>query len=220
MLKWMSCSTPLRSYPGGYDGITPYIGGNTPHVWSLAEIRSCPYRYRLPIFVRSNPTSSTVTAAADVATCVAKLREIGAPEGCMVAWDSETDIHPQYIREVYRLLRISNYCLIDYGSQSTVFGNENPDGYYWGADWTNVSHIHPGDVMTQFNSLLGWEDSISDSTILPWWDTNPPKPPSPPGQWNNPLLWTWKDCILSGVGLDGKLHVFHMGPAGQWVQWE
>ena len=37
------------------DGCCIYIGGDTPHVWSLADIASQRARYRLPIFVRSNP---------------------------------------------------------------------------------------------------------------------------------------------------------------------
>lgn len=222
-LTWMSCSTPLSAYPTGpmgLDGIAFYIGGDTPHVWTLAEIHNCPYRYRLPIFVRSNPTATGVTAATDVAEAVAQLKYIGAPQGCMVAWDSETSVDPEYIKQVYADLSTAGYKLIDYGSQSMVFGNEEPDGYYWGADWTNISHVAVGNAMTQWISLAGWEDSIS-TTPLPWWDTKPApgKPPAPPGQWNNPATWTWEDCLVLGVGLDGKLHCFHMGPAGQWILW-
>jgi hypothetical protein len=40
--------------------------------------------------------------------------------------------------------------------------------------------------------------------------TAPAPPPAPPGQWKNAADWTWKDVWEIGVGLDGKVHVFHL----------
>ena len=199
-LSWISCSTPPAIYPKNIDGIAFYIGGDTPHVWTLAEIQACPYRYRLPIFVRSNPTASSVAASIDANACLAALKEIGAPKGTLVAWDSETSVDPEYIQSVYALMKTGGYPIIDYGSQSTLWGNENPDGYYWGADWTSVEHLHSGDVMTQWDSLAGWEDNISLSA-LPWWDTLTPAAgyaitALPPGRWVGPVQ-------VSGLGTDG-----------------
>lgn len=221
-LKWLDASTPPAEYPLGFDGLAFYIGGNTPHVWTPEEIKACPYRYRLPIFVRSDPTASGVTAAADVSSAVTHLAVIGAPKLTLVAWDSETSVDPTYIQSVYPLLKSAGYLLIDYGSQSFVFGNENPDGYYWGADWTNVPHIHSGDIMTQFESLASWDDSWSNTVDtkgipIPFWDTKPKFPTStePPGQWNDAGTWTWQDAAIIGKGLDGNLHCFVMA-AGGW----
>ena len=44
------------SNPPHWDAAAGYIGGDTPHVWTAAEWARQPVRYRLPIFVRSNPT--------------------------------------------------------------------------------------------------------------------------------------------------------------------
>jgi hypothetical protein len=229
-LRWLDASTPPASYPTGFDGIAFYIGGDTPHVWTVAEIEACPYRYRLPIFVRSDPAASSVTASGDVTSAVSYLKQIGAPLGIMVAWDSETSVDPEYIQAVYADLHAAGYVLIDYGSQSMIFGNQNPDGYYWGADWTNTPHITTGDVMTQYQSLGGWDDSWGNpgpagGTPLPWWDTRPPAPvvppvpvlPAPPGQWNAGG-WQWQDVVITGVGLDGKLHTFAPQQNGEWVK--
>ena len=42
---------------------------------------------------------------------------------------------------------------------------------------------------------------------------------APPGQWNDPVSWTWADCTLVGVGLDGKLHTWTFDPkAGTWAR--
>jgi hypothetical protein len=227
-LRWLDASTPPASYPTGFDGVAFYIGGDTPHVWTIDEINACPYRYRLPIFVRSDPTANNVTASGDVTSAVSYLTTIGAPKGTLVAWDSETTVDPEYIQAVYLNLFQAGYTLIDYGSQSMVFGNENPDGYYWGADWTNTPHLVAGDVMTQYQSLSGWEDSWASPTnaagnALPYWDTKAPPPPVapkstiPPGQWLDPDDWAWQDATIVGLGLDGKMHAFVMDK-GSWTR--
>jgi hypothetical protein len=226
-LRWLDASTPPASYPSGFDGIAFYIGGDTPHIWTTEEIAACPYRYRLPIFVRSDPAASGVAAATDVQSALARLTSISAPKGTLVAWDSETSVDPQYIQQVYTDLHAADYMLIDYGSQNYVFGNQNPDGYYWGADWTNTPHLVAGEVMTQYASLSGWDDSWASPTnsagnALPYWDTRAPVPPpvprsvAPPGQWLDPNAWEWMDATIVGVGTDGKLHAFVMN-AGGWT---
>jgi hypothetical protein len=224
-LKWLDASTPPATYPVGYDGLAFYIGGDTPHVWTLAEVRACPYRYRLPIFVRSDPNALGITAVSDVSQAVPMLKMYGAPLGTLVAWDSETSVDPQYIQAVYAALLAAGYKLIDYGSQDFVFGNKNPDGYYWGADWTNVSHLTAGDVMTQYDSLAGWDESVSgNAPVLPFWDTRPVPPPVvpvpqvPPGQWLSSKAWVWESCVLVGVGMNGLQYIYQYSPkTGAWT---
>lgn len=165
--------------PPATDGVCIYIGGDTPHIWTMAEINAQRARYRLPVWVRSDPAVASV--AADVARAVAQLKAIGAPAGCLVALDSETAADPGYVKTFYGLLHLAGYPLIDYGSQDTVFGNENPDGYYWGADWTGTPHIASGDQMTQYVSFTGYDESLAKPT-LPFWDTAPDT--APPWQEN------------------------------------
>lgn len=44
-------------------------------------------------------------------------------------------------------------------------------------------------------------------------------PQVPPGQWNDPNAWTWKDAEIIGIGLDGRLHSFTFDPnTGQWTK--
>jgi len=66
---------------------------------------------------------------------------------------------------------IKGYPVIDYGSESTLRGNMNPDGYYWGADWTSVPHLHTGEGMTQYLSLQNEDVSLANAA-LPLWDTH------------------------------------------------
>ena len=165
--------------PPASDGVCIYLAGDTPHVWTVAEIAAQPARYRLPVFVRSNPPGPG--AAADVATAVARLHAIGAPTGTLVAWDMEMADDAAYILAVFEGLWAADYELIVYGSQSTVLGNDNPDGLYWGADWTDVPHLHSPDAMTQWVSFAAYDLSLGRAS-LPFWDTRPGPAPAPQPQ--------------------------------------
>jgi len=163
---------------GPADGTAFYLpGGDAFRAWPHAEVGAIATRYRLPVFVRSNPTLTRLPG--DVEVAITGLTACGAPRGTLVALDSETSVDPTYVRGFWASLHSAGYKLIDYGSQSVVFGNENPDGYYWGADWTDQPHIHAGDSATQFISLANYDVS-EFSSALPLWDTRPPSPPRPP----------------------------------------
>jgi hypothetical protein len=153
--------------PPTTDGVCIYIGGDTPHVWTAAEIAAQTARYRLPIWVRSNPEQ--VSPLADATACLAALRWMGVPKGRLVALDSETDVDPSWVNTFVRTVNDGGYPVIDYGSQSTVFGNKNPDGYYWGADWTNTPHLHSGDQMTQYADFGPFDESLAQPS-MPFWD--------------------------------------------------
>ena len=174
------------SHPPAADGVAFYIGGDTPHVWTKAEIQAQKARFRLPIFVRSNP--GVANATRDVTDAITQLHQIGAPQGTLVAWDMEMAADATYIAAVYHLMKAAKYTIIVYGSESTVFGNQNPDGLYWGAEWTNRSHIARGDQITQWESTAGFDESTALST-LPFWDTRPgPPSPSPTPSWEETLV--------------------------------
>lgn len=41
----------------------------------------------------------------------------------------------------------------------------------------------------------------------------------PPGQWDNPDFWEWKDVVIVGTGKDGRLHTFTFNPGtGHWTK--
>jgi hypothetical protein len=168
-LEFYDAAYPPEAPPAGADGVCGYIGGDALNIWSKADWESQRARYRLPIFVRANPPGPG--AAADVAAAVKELRALGAPEGTLVAWDLEAAADASYIRQVSSLLDDSGYRLIVYGSQSSVRSNDNPNGLYWGADWTGSPHIASGDVMTQWVNHSSYDLSEAEAT-LPFWDTH------------------------------------------------
>lgn len=168
---------------GPFDGVCFYIGGDAFRIWPIAEVEGRPERYRLPIWVRSNPQQ--VNPAEDAAACIAALMKYGVPTGTLVALDSETAIDPAWTAVFVEVVNgasvMQGWPVIDYGTQGDVFSNNNPDGYYWGADWTSVPHIHSGDGMTQYLSLNNEDISLAQST-LPLWDTRPDPPQPKPAQ--------------------------------------
>jgi Putative peptidoglycan binding domain len=157
---------------GPFDGVCFYLpGGDAYHPWPLADLRARPERYRLPVWVRSNPAA--VNAIRDSDACLGQLLAYGVPSGALVALDSETSINPYWVRAFVNRLNDASHPVIDYGSQSAVFGNDNPDGYYWGADWTDVEHLASGDDMTQYAHYSN-QDLDAARPGLPFWDTRPP----------------------------------------------
>lgn len=168
-LKFYDAAFKPDPEPTGFDGVAFYIGGDTPNMWSKADVDSTSERFRLPIFVRSDPANAN--ALQDARAARAQLAVLGAPSGILVALDSETSVDPNYVANFYYDMRNANFPVIDYGSISSVFGNNIPDGYYWGAHWTNRPHIEDHTVMTQWEALGAYDESLAVST-LPFWDTH------------------------------------------------
>jgi len=54
-----------------------------------------------------------------------------------------------------------------------------------------------------------WYNTVSKAITV--------KPLVPPGQWNDPNAWTWKDAATVGVGMDNRFHGFHFNVVtGKW----
>jgi hypothetical protein len=168
-LEFYDAAYPPEAPPAGADGVCGYIGGDALNVWSSTDWERQRARYRLPIFVRANPPGPG--AEADVAAALKELRALGAPQGTLVAWDMEASVDASYIRQVESLVNAGGYRLIVYGSQSSVHGNANPNGLYWGADWTGKPHIASGNVMTQWVSYSNYDLSEAQDNLA-FWDTH------------------------------------------------
>lgn len=189
ILKFVDATGASEITGGPFDGVCFYIGGDAFRVWPKSEIDGRPERYRLPIWVRDNP--GAVSASADAQHCLTALHAFGVPAGTLVALDSEMTVDVPWTRVFVQAVNAGGYQVIDYGSQSFVMGNDNPDGYYWGADWTDAAHLHSGDQMTQYVSFQN-EDVSEASSALPFWDTRGPAPgppsPSPVPAWQETMM--------------------------------
>lgn len=111
-------STPPGS-PPATDVVGFYLGGDTPHVWTSAELAAQPARYRLPIWVRSNPTPWV--ARGDSTAAMHRLGRLGAPFPCAVMLDLEEAVTPAYVTAFRALL--TPCPVLVYGPSSTIMKN-------------------------------------------------------------------------------------------------
>lgn len=155
--------------PAGDQVAMLYIGGDTPHVSTLAEWNSQPARYRLPIWTRDNPAGHD--GATEGRAALAKLDQLGAPRGILIGLDYETAIDAAFVAAFDGALLAGGDKTVLYGSKSSVFRNPRPSGGYWTADLTGRPHSYPGAVITQWEFESGWDDDTLTAG-LPLWDTH------------------------------------------------
>lgn len=144
-----------------------YIGGNTPHVWTNAEVKADPAQYHLPIWVRSQPPFN---AQSDAMNMINWLRLHGAPPGISVVIDLETAVQPNYVQFLSATLAQANYPLITYGSEAFIFRNGRPTGGIWVASYLTppYPHLVPGSVATQYRPGGPWDYSIILDSVKLW----------------------------------------------------
>lgn len=175
LLKLGDSSTPPATWPA-VDGWGFYIGGDTPHVWTAAEIAAAKLhvRYLLPIFTRSNPAQAS--PAADAAAAIASCLALGLPPGKLVGFDLEAAVAPAYVTTVDRLITAAGWRLAIYGELATVLNNSKPSGGYWVGDWDGVD-ADPSWTGKQYTDAGPYDLSEFDTPDL--WDTRPPTPTPP-----------------------------------------
>lgn len=227
------------AYPPGspphLDAVAGYIGGDTPHVWTDAEWNAQPARWRLPIFVRSDPASASV--GSDAATAVDWLRAHNAPKGSLVALDLETAVDAAYVRAFDAVLVHAGYKVVEYGSASTIFSDPATSGGRWVALWNNDDTSLAGGQIHQYIDRGSYDESVV-ADDAPLWDTHPT--PAPPPQEDDemfgelkdgntePTILTWPagKCSAVGFGCDNgqqnlppaKIRVAAHSRTGGWDQ--
>lgn len=162
--------------PPTTDVVCLYGGGDTPHVWLQAEIAKQKARYRLPIFVRSNPFQAS--AIGDASLFMGWLRSVGCPKGSATVLDLETAVAPAYVYAFGSEMHANGYLVLPYGSSSTLFKNPKLDGYWVALPGANMIPSNCVGVQYGQGGSGAWDNDWF-STSIPLWDTQPPAP-SPP----------------------------------------
>lgn len=179
-LKFYDGAWPFSGALPGVAGVCGYIGGDAANVWSAADwAAQSAYRYRLPIYVRSNPAG--FDPLAEAGKCVSALQELAAPKGIAVALDSETSIAPSFVVPFTAAVNAAGYRVIEYGSRDYVLQNDNPDGLYWVAA-PGAATALAGFQGTQYYWGNSYDLSYFDATFVyrSMWDTQNPKPKPAP----------------------------------------
>lgn len=162
-------STPPANPPVA-DIVAFYLGGDTPHVWSISEIAATTTRYRLPIWTRSNPQPSL--ALPDSQAMLSQLYSIGAPP-CLTALDLEGAVTDTYVTAYYGYLHGPGYSVSPYVERVNWPSTPKCDGIwlaYPGATQRPASVLacqFAADVATGQYDLSWWAPSAT--TLL--WDT-------------------------------------------------
>jgi hypothetical protein len=176
MLSFYDAAFPPVN-PPKTDGVAFYIGGDTPHVWTQAEIGMQKARYRLPIYVRNIPPWN---ASADAQVILARLKAIGAPKGSTVVIDLETVVQVAYVAALNAAIRQGGYHLMKYGSSGNINSNPPTDGGTWVAiPEAKPATLPTGTVGVQYADP-GPYDLSEFSGLLALWDTQPPPVILPP----------------------------------------
>ncbi len=159
--------------PPKTDVVLFYAGGDTPHVWTMDEIAAQPARWRLPIFVRSDPWSKM--GPVDAKIMLDSLTRIGCPSGVTTVLDLETAVTRQYVLGYGAGMHAAGFLVIVYGSRTTVMSNPALDGYFVATWGHSTAALPPGWAAMQYENLPAWDLDLITSS-LPLWDTGPPAP--------------------------------------------
>jgi hypothetical protein len=139
--------------------------------WTPANIRNDNSRYRLPVWVCSNPGRNPYADANAFNRWAAAWK---VPATTAVVLDLETLEVPAYCSAFYDVV---GRAVFPYGSTSSLFKNPALSGYFV-ADPTGIPHMntHPAVVMTQYAALGPYDLSLALDGIRPlFWDTKPTK---------------------------------------------
>lgn len=173
------------AYPDSTDPDTAaelvYAGGDTPNPQSVVTGKA---RYRVPCWVRSNP--SAVDPSAEANAFLAWLVAHQVPHGVYVWLDLETAVDSAWVTTFGAVMRAGGYLVSPYGSYDAVIQNPVLDGYAT-AHYTGNPHICAkpvcgadvvGAVATQYanSTMLGTTYDLSEVAATPLWDTEADMP--------------------------------------------
>jgi len=208
--------------PAQADCLAFYIGGDTPHVWTLPEIEAAQgTQERLPIYVRSFGFGNPLADAND---CIARLKTIGQPIGTTVALDLETAIALAYTTTFNQVVSGLGYYVLLYGSTGTLFKNPITSGGYWAADPSGAAHMYPGSVETQWKFAGAYDLSLVDDSVKLWTPNAPipspvyipPPQPSPLPPAPTVVHITVPLVTITKVQSECNVHGAHITVDGIW----
>lgn len=160
--------------PSSWPIAAGYIpGGDAYRGWTDKDWASEKARFRLPIWVRSNPTTA-VEGINEAHAAAAWAIKHGQPKGTCIALDLETAVDPAYVRAFNTALFQSGYLAMAYGSLSTIFGNPTTHGGFWVAHYTGQPHMESGAMATQYANYGAYDASLVNDNVSLWDTTTHP----------------------------------------------
>ena len=159
---------PVQPFPG-CQAVAGYIGGNTPHVWTLAEWQRFAGLVQFPIWTGYQRTNG----AADGQAAAQLMHQLGwnpgSPYRRAVILDMEDEPNGAYGDGFGSAVWAAGYQTFVYEDLARLLAGGNPpkEGYLV-ADWTNVPSIPPYDnvVGCQYAGNVPWEGGAVDLSVI------------------------------------------------------
>lgn len=124
-----------------------YVGGDTPHVYTDAQVAAIRARYGLPIWTGYDFQHDGNLEAEKV---IMWLHAHGWKPGTLVAVDTEELVIPDFLAAFNAQITSAGWRVLHYESKVAIAGNPPTSGGKWTADWTGIPHLRPGDTATQY----------------------------------------------------------------------
>ncbi len=172
LYRMFDASTPpAEPYPG-CAAVAGYIGGNTPHVWTLAEWQRFAALRQLPIWVAGLGAGSK-SSVQQGAEAVRKALSLGwrahAHDRRAIVCDMETAVNPAFLAGFAAVLHSSGFSCWPYGSQAFIFNDPAEDGY-WVASYPGPGPnlAFPGEraVAHQYAAEVPWQGGAVDLSVV------------------------------------------------------
>lgn len=203
-----------------------YVTGSATVQWTATDFADHPHAIRID----QTPAASVWDATADAddfengAVTLAEL----APRAKARMASFAAGARPGQRRPVVYASRVNITEVVN----ALIGGGVTSGVGLWVADWNNdqagaTAEVENGSgpfpiIGRQFENNGSFDTSvfsqqwIDDVSVAP---VSTGKPQVPPGQWNNPLAWSWKQVIEIGLGLNGEVFAFAFNPTtGEWVK--
>lgn len=165
LLQAGDSSTPPAEY-GNLPVYAFYLGGQTPHVWTVEEVRAIPARWGVPIWVNVNPDGD---AAADADAFASQLARYGWSRGVSVSLDTEDTVQEHYIPVFDDGVKARGYTLLHYESKEVQGVNPPTSGGKWTALWDDDPDLPAGSAAHQYASAdqagTPWDSSVFSTSI-------------------------------------------------------
>lgn len=143
-----------------------YVWGETPHVWTPAEVHGLDSRWGLPIGVCIDPARNPEQDAADMAL---QLEKLGWSHGTAVALDTEDRVMGAYLTRFDHYIQQHGHTLVHYESESVQGENPPTTGGKWVARWPGEQDLPNGAVANQYMSATEagtpWDCSVISSAV-------------------------------------------------------
>jgi hypothetical protein len=160
---------PDKPYPA-CQAAGGYIGGATPHVWTLQEWLRFSHLRQLPIWTADfNPgaPSAAEQGRLAAAAAVALGWHAHAPHRRAIALDMETSEDAAFVADFAVAARAGGFVVWPYGSKSTIYADPHADGY-WVAAWDDIAGLeNMADIMAhQYEADIPFGGTQIDLSVM------------------------------------------------------